>query len=375
MYRDMLPLCKARTELYCGHQGAFYPEMLTFFGAVGCHTFNPANKGKPEVFLGGLFVRWHWNGELELLAMMTDYYRHTGDATFLRETLLPLADAVFLFYDRHYKRDARGKLYMHPSQAIESWWDTTNPLPDIAGLRWDIGQLLAEPVLDAQHRNAWRKLLEQIPPLPIGENSKEMMIKKAIPTCPYLAQTPISPSEKLLHRSLLPAEQFARYCNCENPELYAIFPYRFYGIGRPDLEVGRNSMPNRLCSWGFCWDQTPIDFACLGQTKDAKKWTADRFLYDSFRFPVFYRTGQDQWPDEDHAGVAMTGLEFMLLQTDGDKMLLFPAWPKEWNVDFKLHAPRNTLVEGVYRDGKLEKLRVTPASRRADVVVMIEMQR
>ena len=57
----------------------------------------------------------------------------------------------------------------------------------------------------------------------------------------------------------------------------------------------------------------------------------------------------------------------MLLQTDGQKIFLLPAWPKEWDVEFKLHAPQQTVVEGVYRGGKARSLRVTPASRRADV--------
>ena len=40
----------------------------------------------------------------------------------------------------------------------------------------------------------------------------------------------------------------------------------------------------------------------------------------------------------------MIGLQEMLLQTDG-KNLLFPAWPKDQDVHFKLHAPYNTTVE------------------------------
>ena len=35
----------------------------------------------------------------------------------------------------------------------------------------------------------------------------------------------------------------------------------------------------------------------------------------------------------------MIGLQEMLLQTNGELILLFPAWPLEWNVHFKLHAP------------------------------------
>ena len=63
-------------------------------------------------------------------------------------------------------------------------------------------------------------------------------------------------------------------------------------------------------------------------------------------------------------------LQAMLLQTDGRKIFLLPAWPKDWNVDFRLYAPQQTLVEGVYRDGRMVSLKVTPESRRADVEIV-----
>jgi hypothetical protein len=76
----------------------------------------------------------------------------------------------------------------------------------------------------------------------------------------------------------------------------------------------------------------------------------------------------DELPDMDHGGVGQMALQLMLLQAEGDKLLLFPAWPKEWDVEFKLHAPQNTIVEGVYCDGKLEQLKVTPHSRAKDII-------
>ena len=49
---------------------------------------------------------------------------------------------------------------------------------------------------------------------------------------------------------------------------------------------------------------------------------------------------------------------------------VFPGWPAElWDVDFKLKGPLNTTVEASCVNGRLAKLVVTPASRRADVVV------
>ena len=67
----------------------------------------------------------------------------------------------------------------------------------------------------------------------------------------------------------------------------------------------------------------------------------------------------------------MIGLQDMLLQTVNERILLFPAWPKEWDVSFKLHASRNTTLEGELRDGKVTSLVVTPKSRTADVVNML----
>jgi len=55
----------------------------------------------------------------------------------------------------------------------------------------------------------------------------------------------------------------------------------------------------------------------------------------------------------------------MLLQWDGERILLFPAWPKEWDVEFQLAAPQRTIVRGSLRAGRLESLQIDPPARRA----------
>ena len=92
----------------------------------------------------------------------------------------------------------------------------------------------------------------------------------------------------------------------------------------------------------------------------------------AYRFPAMWGPFNDWIPDQDHGSNTLNTLHFMLLQYDGDRLFLFPAWPRSWNVAFKLHAPKNTVVEGVYRAGKLENLRVTPSSRLHDVQNMLE---
>ena len=68
----------------------------------------------------------------------------------------------------------------------------------------------------------------------------------------------------------------------------------------------------------------------------------------------------------------MIGLQEMLLQTPGNKIVLFPAWPKDWDVDFKLHAPYNTTIEGVLKNGIVESIKVLPESRAKDVTIMLK---
>ena len=68
----------------------------------------------------------------------------------------------------------------------------------------------------------------------------------------------------------------------------------------------------------------------------------------------------------------MIGLQEMLMQCDGRTIRLLPAWPEGWEVDFKLHAPFNTVVEGRYAGGKLEYLQVTPPERAADIIMGAE---
>ncbi len=65
----------------------------------------------------------------------------------------------------------------------------------------------------------------------------------------------------------------------------------------------------------------------------------------------------------------MIGLQEMLLQADGKKIRLLPAWPKEWNGAFKLHAPYNTTIEARIREGKISQLVVLPASRKNDIIL------
>ena len=70
----------------------------------------------------------------------------------------------------------------------------------------------------------------------------------------------------------------------------------------------------------------------------------------------------------------MTALQRMLIQCEDDEIRLLPAWPAAWDVDAKLHAPRQTTVRIVVRDGALIVLDVAPAERRRHVVLPTQVE-
>jgi hypothetical protein len=74
------------------------------------------------------------------------------------------------------------------------------------------------------------------------------------------------------------------------------------------------------------------------------------------RFPAFFGPGHDWLPDHNWGGAAMVGLQEMLVAADPvDHQLVrfLPAWPEDWDVHFKLHAPGQKIVKGAFVNGDL----------------------
>ena len=114
--------------------------------------------------------------------------------------------------------------------------------------------------------------------------------------------------------------------------------------------------------------------AYLGLTDQARDYLVGRAKnkHKGSRFPVFWGPNSDWVPDQDHGGVLMKAFQSMLMQTDGRKIYLLPAWPRDWDADFKLHAPYKTLIQGQVRNGEVKELEVTPKARLSDIEVTRE---
>jgi len=346
MYKDALPLRKLASETYYNHKGAFFPETMYFWGTYAGSNYGWDRSELPTGMTLNRYIRYYWQGGLEVSLMMLDYYEFTKDEVFLKETLLPVVSEIINFFDYHWDRDENGKILFDPAMALETYNTAVNPLPEIVGINKVCSELLRLPTskISKSQNKQWNRLINELPEIPT-----KMLDGKKV---------------------LSPAQEYSGKQNVENPELYAIFPYRVFGLQKPELEMARYTFENRLIKKTGGWQQNAIKAALLGLTEEAANLTSQNFNESTtfYRFPTMWGPNYDWTPDQCHGTVAMTALQRMLVQYDGDQILLLPAWPKDWDTKFKLKVPQNTTIEGEVKNGKIENLKVTPSTRLKDVV-------
>ena len=357
-YNRMLKNAELRTQVYWQHNGACFCEQIENYGLP-----NPAEYGfkRPEWFDKGVeynaWLEYEWDTILEFCQMILETKNYANaDIT----PYLPLIESSLTFFDEHYRQlasrrgrkalDGNGQLVLFPGSACETYKMTNNASSTIAALR---------TVLENYGKKD--EMLKTIPPIPL----RYIEIKDSLnPTAsPELKQT------------ISPAVSWERINNVETPQLYPVFPWRIYGVGKENLELARNTYfydPEAIKFRSHVgWKQDNIWAACLGWTEEAKRLTLAKLSNGPHRFPAFWGPGYDWTPDHNWGGSGMIGLQEMLLQTNGEQILLFPAWSKEWDIHFKLHAPGETTVEATLKNGKVTDLKVLPESRKKDIIIMI----
>ncbi len=87
---------------------------------------------------------------------------------------------------------------------------------------------------------------------------------------------PIPMAEVDGKKVLRPAAVHGGAANFENPELYAVFPYKLFGIGSPDLEIGRATFEKRANRQNRGWCKDSMQAACLGLGEEAGRLLAAR---------------------------------------------------------------------------------------------------
>jgi hypothetical protein len=370
-YLNGLANAMARVRHYWKHDGCCFEEQSAITGLPGaCQYgfFEGGRRGRPKDFEVGVQVNRAggkvYEEQLDWSWLVLQYHQFSGTDI---ARYLPLIEQSVIFYDEHYRYRCRqltgkelgadGKLVIYPANTLEAHWDARNPTSVIAGLRRVLTELIALPEAYSSpaKKKRWQTILDRLPVMPMDTSDK-------------LGGSYLKPSETHGHQSW--------HC----PEMFPLYPYELYGIGLSDLELmrrtslatGRDRYATRA------WEQANIHAARLGDTELARKLNARKMDNGPFRFPAFWPETIDWAPDHNWGGSGMIGMQEMLMQThagleevrrgEQGKIRLLPAWPGDWNVDFKLHAPHQTMVEGKVRGGKVIELNVSPESRRDDVI-------
>ena len=358
-YLNALGNAEARVKQYWGHEGACFTEQIEWFGLpmAGSYGWNRPALLHPGI-QDNLWVDYEWDTVFEFCKMALDMYFYSGKDI---KPYIPLIEKCLLFYDKHYQYlaarrshmvlDGKGKLILYPSTGCETYKMAYNASNTIAALKSVTQELLQLPddYLTLKQRDYWTSFEKRIPDIPFRYRDG--------------------------HKTIAPAITWERINNMEIPQLYPVYPWGLYGIGLPDLDVAVNTWKygvdneNQKNNY-ISWHQDAIFCARLGLTEEAKEITLKKMTDSPRRYPTFWGPGHDWVPDHNWGGSGMIGVQEMLMQTVGDKIYLFPAWPKEWNVEFKLWASGNTVVEGTLKDGKVVELQVLPEKRKKDVIIM-----
>jgi len=361
-YLNALKNAETRTRFYWGHAGASFTEQIECFGLPVAFEYGwnrPA--GYPDGVEYNKWLEYVWDTSLEFCMIAMDKYRYNGDDI---SKYIPLIESCLTFFNEHYQQEAlkrsvtpldgKGKLVIFPGSAAETYKVTYNASSTVAALQSVLKRFVALPLnlLGYEKRGYWEKILKSVPDIPT-------MVKDG-------------------HKVIAPAETWFRRQNHEMPQLYPVYPWEIYGVGKPDLQLaidtwlyGAETDAQKNCP-KLSWHQEAIYCARLGLTDEATKRETAKMRDSGRRFPTFWGPGHDWVPDHNWGGSGMIGLQEMLMQTDDRRILLFPAWPMEWDVDFKLYAPYNTVVEGVLKNGKVMELKVSPGERRKDIELLLK---
>jgi len=360
-YRNRAAIAAARAKAN-GADGMVYPEPIDVWGLCA---YAPTGTS----LCGAGHLHYYFSIMLETAWMALQGRDALGISL---EKDLPWIEGTVRFYDSYYRAETKkrtgqeltadGKLRIYPSQALEFGMGATDPLEVVCAMHRITGALLAMPDLPAASRERLERIQPTIPDLPIGKRQGRA--------------------------SLFPARSVEQEANLWEPcEMFAAWPYRMVGVTKPEtLPLARDTWETipearaKLCKLDFSWMATVANVASLARPEEAKKRAIHKMantVAPQARFPAFFGPGHDWIPDHNWGGSGMVGMQEMILAPEPGptgKLHLFPAWPKDWDVDFKLHAPGPTIIEGVLKSGKIESLKVTPESRAKDIVNWLDKE-
>ncbi len=318
-YARMYRSAKARVGFYWGHDGCAFTEQMENCGLPNPAEYGEHSEGQDRGVESNAWLEYLWDTSLEFCMMALEANKYQAmDISAYEEMIWQ----CLLFFDEHYQYVAKrlgkepltdeGKIVIYPGSGAETHKMAYNPCSTVAALRVVGG--------------AWVEYAERM-----GKDS--VVVARGRELVSHVPEIPMREIEG--RRVISPAVAWARINNVETTQMYPVFPWRVYGVGREGLEIARDTW--LVDPWSIKmrsargWKQDNIWAACLGLSEYAAVLNYEKMANGPYRFPAFFDMGFDWAPDFNRGGSGMIGVQEMLMQrgVDGARMEL-PAWPERW---------------------------------------------
>ena len=353
-YRERHNLAQARAKRL-KIMGALYPEQLTLAGL----TVGSVNA---EGFPQDATVTRHFTSSLEIgwMAVQSKLYSNRD----LRPDLpwiLNTVRSIESLYTPKVRSDTKKAtpvatvsdtpLVISPANALDVASGCTNPADLVAALQALVPALAQHPDVAGNDKAMLGALTKRLPELPLGKQGE----------VEYLAL----------------ADKFNRVTRSSDlPEMHAVWPFAQAGVANPlRFEIARATWTSPSVKQRRALGQPSVTLlASLGYAEEAGQallasWGEGQAQEN---FPYLIGSSARGTPDFVRAGDAMAGLHTMLVAAEPSaegRIFLLPAWPKNWDVTFRLRVPGNTQIDAVVEGGVIRSLVVNPLARRDQVTV------
>ena len=394
MYLAQLPRCEAAARQRWNAKGVFVPEVAPFDGTrvlpdnlteefrALCSGSGDSMSLSQEALAFGRYDlslqvfcrkspmaagRYSWVSHLvssgaELAIQAWWRYRYTGATRWL-ERAWPLLCGTAEFYRSLARRGADGRYHFAGTNVHEDFWGARDGIMDLAAIRGAVPLAVrASEILglDEDLREAWRELLVDLAPYPMGSNPEAKALGGAVLSDDVWAAG---------HRGEVDGQH-----NPEDTWLTPVFPFEAWTMETGDPEADRivrklvdlaprmrKILSGEQCNTAI---RTPIAAARAG--------LADRLpvMLDAYwkSFPAL-RNGMSLFEYPTAHSIEIPGcitlvLQEMLLQSvspspgDPEIISVFPAWPRTWSASFSLLARGGFMVRSTIAEGRIALIEI-----------------
>ncbi|MEO7654000.1 MAG: glycoside hydrolase family 95-like protein, partial [Bryobacteraceae bacterium] len=291
-------------------------------------------------------------------------WEYTRDRQWLAESAYPLMKECAEFYMSFAKLGPDQRMHVYPSNVHESFLGVRDSISDLAAIRGLFPVLIqASEILavDALQRAKWKAFLQKLAPYPMGDNPLAQQLGASLGPGRWAAGLFAGiagkrNTEEVWTMPVFPFEDVTDDSHNEENWKIANYTYRslpqratLLGGGGPELlDEGKVPVHSRL----------PILAARLGRPDEVRR-ILPAFAALVQRSPNGMPSGDPGMSMVEGLGIPAFALQEALLQSTGGLIQLFPAWPDEWDAQFRLRT------RGAF---------IVSASKRKNVTELVEIE-